>query len=427
MPNNSPINERSHELNAALERIPNWIIRWGITVIIATFLGLLILAGFIKYPETINGKVIITTQHPPISIIALNSGEMQDLRLNEGMSVEQGDVIATLGNSFSEDAKNYLDTVCKLIRQNLLKKNEELVLNSPDLTFGTLQPAYTELITSLNNFQDLQFHNKVISDIESLKNQIQNHAMLRSISYQQLNSAQKEYEIVSRKLKSDRTLLEKEVISKVQFFEVERDLIRVESMVGNYKKEAVNASIQLEKLKKQLNDLEFDHSNAQKIALQNLLLQVENVENLIQQWGQNFQFISPIKGNLSYYDAWHKHQFIEAGTKVFAVIPDDEQYVGYMDIDGSGSGKVEVGQIVRIRLDKFPFQEYGELEGKIIAVSTLPKDNMYRIQFKLAKGMKSTYGKELKFSPELSGTAQIITEDVRLISRVFNSFKSLFD
>lgn len=38
----------------------------------------------------------------------------------------------------------------------------------------------------------------------------------------------------------------------------------------------------------------------------------------------------------------------------------------------------------------------------------------------------STYGKQLKFSQQMTGTAEILTDDVRLLERFFNPLKSVW-
>ena len=61
------------------------------------------------------------------------------------------------------------------------------------------------------------------------------------------------------------------------------------------------------------------------------------------------------------------------------------------------------------------------------SISLIAKENMYRAKVNLPNGLRSSYKKDLTFKPEMTGTAQIITEDLRLIERVFNSFRKLFD
>ncbi len=48
-------------------------------------------------------------------------------------------------------------------------------------------------------------------------------------------------------------------------------------------------------------------------------------------------------------------------------------------------------------------------------------------EIELTKGMTSNYSEQLKFIQEMDGIAGIITEETRLIYRVINPLKSLFD
>ena len=55
------------------------------------------------------------------------------------------------------------------------------------------------------------------------------------------------------------------------------------------------------------------------------------------------------------------------------------------------------------------------------------EEEKYLIQIGLTNGLMSTYNKKLTYSPEMSGQADIITEDLRILERIFNQFRKLFD
>jgi len=44
----------------------------------------------------------------------------------------------------------------------------------------------------------------------------------------------------------------------------------------------------------------------------------------------------------------------------------------------------------------------------------------------LPNGLKTSYNRELIFDKEMRGSAEIITEDLRLIERVFYQFREIF-
>ncbi|MFA8450529.1 MAG: hypothetical protein ACEPOW_07535, partial [Bacteroidales bacterium] len=47
-------------------------------------------------------------------------------------------------------------------------------------------------------------------------------------------------------------------------------------------------------------------------------------------------------------------------------------------------------------------------------------------EVEIATPLISNYGKHLRFTQEMTGNAEIITEDIRLIERFFNPVKALF-
>ncbi len=68
---------RSEEVQEILDRIPNWTIRWGITLIFVLLLMALFLAWLIRYPDTIQGPVTLTTQTPPVKLVSQTSGTLE--------------------------------------------------------------------------------------------------------------------------------------------------------------------------------------------------------------------------------------------------------------------------------------------------------------------------------------------------------------
>jgi HlyD family secretion protein len=55
----------------------------------------------------------------------------------------------------------------------------------------------------------------------------------------------------------------------------------------------------------------------------------------------------------------------------------------------------------------------------------MPNNENYVVEVQLPQDMKTNYNIPLKFSQEMKGSAEIITEDLRLIQRFFNPIKSL--
>ena len=91
----------------------------------------------------------------------------------------------------------------------------------------------------------------------------------------------------------------------------------------------------------------------------------------------------------------------------------------------ANSGKVRVGLPTKIQLDNFNYAEYGIVEGTVQNVSLVPQKDSYLVEIALNDGLKTTYGKSIVLQQEMQGAANIITEDRRVIARVFDKLKDL--
>lgn len=63
---------RTKEIDVILGHTPNWLIKYGISVIFLGIMMLLIGSMFFPYPETIEGHVYITSVNPPISVLSFD-------------------------------------------------------------------------------------------------------------------------------------------------------------------------------------------------------------------------------------------------------------------------------------------------------------------------------------------------------------------
>ena len=100
---------------------------------------------------------------------------------------------------------------------------------------------------------------------------------------------------------------------------------------------------------------------------------------------------------------------------------------GKLRIPVSGSGKVKAGQRVNIKLLNYPFMEFGALQGRITKISPIQQEKSYLAEVILPNGLVTTYGKKLAYLSGMSGSAEIITAERRLIERIFQPVRLLVD
>jgi len=147
----------------------------------------------------------------------------------------------------------------------------------------------------------------------------------------------------------------------------------------------------------------------------------------VKAWEHDFLMASPINGIVNRMGVWSNNQHVTAGETVFTVIPSGQDSPkGKAMLPVQGAGKVKTGQRVNVRINNFPDQEFGYLSGKVISISGVPTaEGFYVVEVDFPGGMKTNYGRVLPVSRQMQGTADIITEDLRLIERFFMPVKKI--
>ena len=123
---------------------------------------------------------------------------------------------------------------------------------------------------------------------------------------------------------------------------------------------------------------------------------------------------------------------IQAGEEAFTIIPAKNKVIGEAVIPSTGAGKIKSGQIVNVKLNDFPYDEYGMLTGKVESISQLSNTteiqqrrvNTYLVRIAFPYGLQTNFGKTLSLNFESKGTAEILTKPRRLIERLFDNLKS---
>ena len=70
---------RSEEVQDILTRPPGVLVRWGITVFFGVLAVVLIGGCFFKYPDTVSAEVTVTTERPPVWMVAKSSGKIKEV------------------------------------------------------------------------------------------------------------------------------------------------------------------------------------------------------------------------------------------------------------------------------------------------------------------------------------------------------------
>jgi hypothetical protein len=74
---------------------------------------------------------------------------------------------------------------------------------------------------------------------------------------------------------------------------------------------------------------------------------------------------------------------------------------------------------VILKFQGYPYQEFGSMEGIVSSVSDIPVDSVYLIRVKLPESLSTSTGKRLNIRSGMTAEGEIVTEELRLIEKVF--------
>ena len=113
------------------------------------------------------------------------------------------------------------------------------------------------------------------------------------------------------------------------------------------------------------------------------------------------------------------------------IVPNEEtKIIGKILLPPQGAGKVKEGQSVNVKFDNYPHMEFGMVRVIIKNISLVPVTvedikKAYMLEVEFPDSLITNYGKTLEFSQKMTGSAEIITEDLRLLDRFLNPIRSI--
>lgn len=421
------LNLRSEEVQEILTNPPIWIVRWGITLIFLFTLIISVLAFIIKYPDFVTAKIVVTTKKPTQTIVARNSGQLSNIFITDRDTVSKGQKLAIIENLAEMEDVYMLKSVTDTLRFN--RKNFEFPIElTTNLNLGDLQNAYITFEKSYLDYfllRDLQpYTNKIRGNQQSIT-----EIRLRLVDQiKQKQLLEEEYVLAQTDMQRHQQLLDKGVISQQEYDNKKREFLQMQKSLGSMAisisqmREATSAANQ------SLRETKIGQVEDGTRLLKNLVLSYNALKKAIRDWEYNYVLTSAIDGVLSFQEFWGVNQFVNASQVIYTIMPlDKANLVGRLVLPAQNAGKVTVRQKVLVKLDNYPYQQYGMLVGKVENMSVSPdSEGNYFVYISLPEGTKTSYGQQLKFDQELLGNAEIITEDLSVAERIFYKFKDLF-
>lgn len=413
----------SDQVEEIMGNPPRKILRWGTMIIFIIFVLFILFAWLIKYPDTIPSPVEITTVNPPVTLVTKITGRIKYLYVKEREQVDSGQLLAVM------------ETAANINEIQLLKKIADTIINPESLSYRLL-PSFSELgelqgyyatflkaLADLNNYTINDFYGSKVKSLTDEINSIQEYIKRLSVKEKLFSENQKlEY----KKFKRDSSLFVSNVIPESELDVSYQSLIRQNIELQQVRLDHSSKSIELAEKQQLLQDYKINRLDERQKLVSILRETYLNLTAQLNIWEYNYLLISPIQGIVSFTMFWSVNQSVTKDEPVINIVPvETGKFLGRISLKMQRSGKVKAGQLVNIKLSGYPYMEYGMVRGIVKSKSLVPTGDYYIIEIDLPAGLTTLYGRKLDFTQNMQGTAEIITEDIRLLQKIINPFRYL--
>ena len=409
------------------------------------------------------------------------SGVIQSVDVQEGQFVQAGDRLLRLDPANAQSQLASLQTIRDLLQQEIafyraqlngaessalmlpsmspaiaaLTRNRAVLVDENQLYRAQLQGETTGM--TLSSDQQLRWKTRQAeqrSRITAAQLEVEKLQQQLAQTQAKLNSAQDILTMNQQIYHKFQTVADAGGISQVQFLKQAQEVRTRQAEVEQLQQERARLQVEIEQAQARVqttfatssqdllnqiavNDKRIAEIDSQlnKAILENekKLTQINSQINQVQQTLKYQELRAPVTGTV--FDLKAKSTgYVAKPTEVVLKVVPQEGLVAEISITNKDIGFVKVGMPVDVRIDSYPFSEFGDLKGRLVAIGSdaLPPDAThptYRFPAKvqLEQQVLSTRGQTLKLRPGMAVSANIRIRERRVISIFTDSFTQNID
>ena len=422
-----PPAEWSDEVREIMQRPPPWLLRSGTMLLFGGVIVLFLLGWFLHYPDMISEKITLTGTSPVVDVVARQSGHLASLRVQEKQTVKRDDILAIVRSPADADAVIALSLELAALAPSLLGDGP-LPPHAFTATaaLGSIQPAHAAFLAAWHSSRALLADDYAASTAKLLETQIaQKKTQITGLQSQARLNA-RDHTLEAEKFDRMKALHARDSISTAQLQDAEQKFIAAGRTLEAARKALTEEEIARGTLEKELSTVRHQREEDLRLSREKLRGQSIALRSQIDLWQSDYVLRAPADGTVAFHDFWSDQQYVTAGQVVFLIVPETTRLVGRINISQAGAGKITKGQTVRIKLQDFPYKEFGLVTGRVQSISLVARQSANLVLVDLDYPIISSYGRTLPFKQEMTGEASIVMEDMRLIGRIFNEVRKAF-
>lgn len=421
------------EIQDMLGNPPGWLLRSGITMAFMVLCIGLALTWLIRYPDKMEAPVLLQSEYPPTEVLASGMQRIATIEVQDRQAVQQGQLLAIYENPADWAAVQQAIAFQEELPKALATKNV-LELQTPSyLALGTLQNSYSNLLQSVQALQYFLQQGDVKAQVAALDQEIQRMEAMADYAQKEEQLSAQELVLVQKNLERTQALHQNGLSSTIELEQKEAAALQQQRQLEQVQSSAIQNQIRQEQLAAQQEQLQRDHYKEHSRLRLTVQQQLEQWQGEVATWKQRYLLLAPIAGQVAFAPELNPQRYVQAGELLLTLLPRQEagRIVAHCYLPASGVGKIGQGASMQIKLDAYPAKEFGILTTTVENMALIPQTStegilLYHTTALLSDTLTTTYQRQIPFQQKLTGTAVVLTEDKRLLERLFEQLTDLF-
>ena len=364
----------------------------------------------------------LAPQGETYKIHPIDLGKVTVIHIKEGETVKGGQLLVTLNNQLASDEVKRLENALiayqiELGQKTALLSNARLVaqtqaaIASAEILAQKAAIAQTKTTTTTTANLLSQYHSDVASHQERLQ-RIKPLVDEGAIAKDQLFAAEEQLrDRQSTIIKSTGELQQKTS-------ETEQLQAGLAQKQAQHNQSQLNAQAQIQQLNVQITELTAKMTETQK------LLDMANTK-----LGERFLY-APVAGVVSSLNVRNIGEVVQPGQTIAEISASKAPLVLLADLPNQEAGFVKPGMPVQVKLDAYPYQDYGVVPGRVVSTAADSKPNerlgaVYRVEIALERNYIKDHQRLIQFKPGQTATAEIIIRRRRIADILFAPIRQL--
>jgi len=359
--------EEIDDTDAIYDKPPSTLVVNCLILILSLFLAAFLFSYFNEIDTVISARGKFTTRTPNVVIQASANSVIKSLLVERGQVVQEGQLIALLDDTIASTNFEMSFEELEIVKARLNRhKVETELLDNRDLLphdTGLNSSNHDILVKRMRHYQAKwrSFSSKVNKLNQELKSAMQNLLIL-----------EKQKEIKKKIENMRKNLFDKNIGSNLNYMEAQEATLDAERRVldgkNNFKKfETELVSIEAEE---KAFLAQWAASLAEEISKdEEAYMKLSQNQILLRQEVENVEVRSPMAGIILDLPKVAVGTIVRKGDEILTLVQNDQLLFLEVDIDPRDINDTKIGMSVSVKLDALPFQEFGDLKGKLVFLS----------------------------------------------------------